>query len=230
MVIQEFDAKVIAKKYLTKDVIEVSFSIPETFTFQAGQFVMLKMFQGEASKFKSYSILNPPSQKGKLDLCIKILEGGFASEAFKILKVGDTLLMRGIFGQFTFRKESPSSEVWFIGTGTGVTPFYSMIKEYVPTMAHKKFRLIFGVRKKEDLFYNEEFQELQKRFPNFSYWPTLSQEEWEGYSGRVQKHLGEDLSDKDFYICGLKEMVLETQQYLLDKGVAAEHIHFERYN
>ena len=154
MAIQEFEAKVIAKKYLTKDVIELSFSIPESFTFQAGQFVMLKVFQGEIYKFKSYSVLNPPSQKGKLDLCIKIVEGGFASEAFKVLQVGDSLTMRGIFGHFTFKEESLSSGAWFIGTGTGVAPFYSMLKEYVPRMPGKKFRLIFGVRKKEDLFYH----------------------------------------------------------------------------
>ena len=71
---------------------------------------------------------------------------------------------------------------------------------------------------------------MEKKYAHFQYWPTLSQEEWEGYSGRVQKHLGEDLQDIDFYICGLKDMVLETQQYLLDRGVAPENIHFERYN
>src|SRR3989338_3205021 len=122
MAIQEFDAKIIAKRDLTKDVIELSFSIPESFTFQAGQFVMLKVFQGEASKFKSYSILSPPYQKGKLDLCIKIIEGGFASEAFKLIQIGDSILIRGTFGQFIFKKDSPSQEAWFIGTGTGIAP------------------------------------------------------------------------------------------------------------
>ena len=67
-------------------------------------------------------------------------------------------------------------------------------------------------------------------YPHFVYFPTLSQEDWEGYSGRVQKHLGEDLHNKDFYICGLKDMVLETQQYLLERGVPASCIHFERYS
>ncbi|MDP3728420.1 MAG: FAD-dependent oxidoreductase [bacterium] len=227
MAIQEFEAEVISKKYLTKDVIELSFSIPETFDFQAGQFIMLRLFYENVYKFKSYSILNSPSQKGKLDLCIKIIDGGFASEAFKLLNIGEYLTMRGPFGQFTFK--DTEKEAWFIGVGTGVTPFYSMLKEYLPK-SQKNFRLIFGVRKKEDLFYHEEFQALEKNFSHFSYCPTLSQETWEGYSGRVQKHLGEDLQNKDFYICGLKEMVLETQEYLLKRGVAPERIHFERYS
>src|SRR3989344_637823 len=206
MAIQEFEAEVISKKDLTKDVIELSFTLPETFDFCAGQFVMLRLFHDNVYKFKSYSVLSPPSQKGRLDLCIKIIDGGFASEAFKVISIGEKITLRGPFGQFMFRDQAP--EAWFIATGTGVAPFFSMLKEYLPR-SEKKFRLIFGVRKKEDLFY---------------------QEEWEGYSGRVQKHLVEDLQNKDFYICGLKEMVLETQQYLLDRGVAPERIHFERYS
>ena len=227
MAIQECDVQVLAKNCLTKDVVELSFSLPESFEYQAGQFVMLRMKNADIYKFKSYSVLSPPSQKGRMDLCVKIIDGGFASEAFKVLDVGQTLTMRGPFGQFTFKDKA--QEAWFIGTGTGVTPFYSMLKEYHPK-SEKKFRLIFGVRKKEDLFYHQEFQEMEKTYPTFKYWPTLSQEEWGGYSGRVQKHLGEDLQNKDFYICGLKEMVVETQEYLLKRGVGPEHIHFERYS
>ena len=197
MAIQEFEAEVISKKYLTKDVIGLSFTLPETFEFRAGQFVMLRLFHDNVYKFKSYSVFSAPSEKVRLDVCIKISDGGFASEAFKVLSVGEKITLRGPFGQFTFRDQAP--EAWFIATGTGVAPFFCMLKEYLPK-SEKKFRLIFGVRKKEDLFYQEEFQALEKKYPHFHYFPTLSQEEWEGYSGRVQKHLGEDLQNNDFYI------------------------------
>lgn len=230
MVIQEFQGKIISKKYLTKDVVEFSFSIPETFDFNAGQFVMLRLCRDNVSKLKSYSVLNKPSQRGQLDLCVKLIEGGFASETFRILELGESVTIRGPFGQFIYRDGTPSSEAWFIGTGTGLAPFYSMITEFLEK-SQKKFKLIFGVRTKEDLFYYDFFKDLEKKYPQFSYCPTLSREEWDGAaSGRVQKVLGEDLQNKDFYICGLKEMVLETQQYLLDRGVAPERIHFERFS
>jgi len=230
MGIQEFEAEIIEKRDLTHDVIFLSLAVPEMFVFVAGQFIMLRIRNGDVYKFKSYSILNPPSQKGRLDICIKIIDGGFASESFKNMQVGEKLTVRGPFGAFTFKKESPAEAFWFIGTGTGVAPLYSMLKQHLTEFPHKKFRLIFGVRSKEDLLFHEEFQDMEKKHSNFHYWPTLSQEEWSGYNGRVQKHLGEDLHTKDFYICGLKEMVLETQQYLLERGVAPEHIHFERYS
>ena len=230
MAIQEFEATIIEKKDLTKDVILLSFAVPESFAFLAGQFIMLRIRNGDTYKFKSYSVLNPPSQKGRMDLCIKIIDGGFASEAFKALEAGQSMTMRGSFGQFVFHPESVAEEFWFIGTGTGVAPLYCMIKEHLKHYPQKKFRLIFGVRSKADLLFHEEFQDLEKMHANFQYWPTLSQEEWSGYNGRVQRHLGEDLHKNDFYICGLKEMVLETQQYLLDRGVDAKHIHYERYS
>ena len=47
--------------------------------------------------------------------------------------------------------------------------------------------------------------------------------------GRVQLHLPSDLQHKTFYICGLKEMVLETRELLLSKGVSPDKIKVERY-
>lgn len=229
MGIQEFEVKLIEKKSLTKDVIELSFSVPESFEFKAGQFVMLRVQNENIFKFKSYSVLNSPLQKGRMDFCIKLVDGGFASEAFKCIEVGDTLLMRGTFGHFILDLHTDADEIWMIGTGTGIAPFYSMLKTYLGKST-KKFRLIIGVRTQEDLLYHDEFREMEKKHKNFIYSPTLSKEDWDGFTGRVQKHLGGDLQGKDFYICGLKEMVLDTQKYLLDRKVDTKQIYFERYS
>ena len=48
--------------------------------------------------------------------------------------------------------------------------------------------------------------------------------------GHAQDHLGKDLQNKTFYICGLKDLVLETKELLLNKGVDSKNIKFERYN
>jgi ferredoxin-NADP reductase len=191
---------------------------------------MFRLERSALSKLKPYSILNAPSQKGRLDFAIKIVEGGHASECFKDMKVGDTFETKGPFGHFFFKEESSASRFCFIGTGTGIAPFYSMIAEFAPKFPQKHFHLVFGVRKKEGLFLHEEFQALAAKYPNVEYWPTLSREEWEGRSGRVQTHLREDIQDKEFYICGLKEMVEDTTEHLIAMGVEREKIHFERYS
>ncbi len=227
MAIQSFISTVISKKSLTSDVIQLSFSVPEAFLFQAGQFVNLKITSQGVTKPRSYSILSPPSQRRQIELCIKIVPEGFASQAFVQLKPGDQLPVMGPFGHFLFDEQA--DEHWFICTGTGITPFYSMLKEYLPKCQQKRFHLLFGVRYKKDILFAEEFALWKHSYPWFDYTITLTGESWEGKSGRVQQHLPADLQGKTFYICGLKDLVLETKALLIGFGVSPPRIRFERY-
>ncbi len=217
------------KRYLTDDVLFFSLSVPWEFTFKAGQFVSIKVVRGGEWKLKSYSIFSPPSLRGQLDFCAKIIPNGFASEVFKIMKKGDSFTLKGPLGHFGF--DEVTDEHWFIGTGTGIAPLYSIIQEYARKYPDKKFRLIHGVRKRANLIYFEELMQLQREIPNFTFIPTLSQEEWSGHTGRVQTCLEhEDLSNKTFYVCGLAEMVLEVKELLLSKSVAPERMKVERFD
>ncbi len=227
-IIQSFNAALLEKRYLTKDVLLLTFSVPESFAFQAGQFVTFILKHQEQSKARSYSILNPPSEKGKINLCIKVLDSGFASNIFQKSKLGDQFLVKGPFGHFLF--DSQSKEHWFIGAGTGVAPLYSLIKEHLPKHPEMKFKLVLGFRNLSSVLFFSEIKELENAFPNFNFLLTLSQEASDGPRGRVQQHLGNDLQEKTFYICGLKDLVLETRKYLLERGVAPEKIRFERYD
>jgi ferredoxin-NADP reductase len=226
IMISESTIKLVLKKNLTEDVILFSFSVPKDFTFEAGQYIMLKMINGIDSKWRAYSICSPPSQVEQIDLCVKIVVGGFASELFKKVEVGQEFLMKSVFGHFIFEQ---AEESWFICAGTGIAPMYSMIKEHLLKLPHMKFVLLASFRCKTNLLFHDEFNELTK-YDNFEYYPTLTREKWEGRTGRVQEHLPEDCSGKTFYLCGLKELVLETKEVLLSKGVAKEKIKFERYS
>ncbi len=227
---EKFESEVLKLEYMTDDVFFMSITCPETFTFKAGQYVMFRLFRGEMSKLRAYSILNEPSQKGQLDFAIKIVDGGHASECFKEMKAGDTMEVKGPLGHFVFREASDAKKFVFIGTGTGVAPFYSMVKEWAEKMPDREFHLIFGVRNQAGLFLHDKFHDWAETHKNFCYTPTLTREEWEGKTGRVQTHLTGGLADTDFYICGLKEMVLDVKKHLEEQGVPAERIFFERYN
>ena len=226
----EFTGTLSEKKYISDDVMYLSFEVENSFSFQAGQFITLKVMKGEEFRLRSYSILNPPSEKGKVDLCIKLVEGGFASEVLKKAKKGDSFQVKGPLGHFVFDGDDKNKEIWFMGGGTGVAPLYSMLKEHLADHKPTKFVLIFAVKEKKDLFMHEKFQQLDKKYSHFTYIPTLTREEWSGAVGRVQVHLPAVLEDKTFYICGLKELVLETKEFLFRKGVALRNIRFERYS
>src|SRR3989344_450963 len=224
--IQTFKAELIEKSNLTSDVLFLSFKVPKNFTFKAGQFVTMILKLDQVQKPRSYSILSPPSKIGFLDFCVKIINNGFASEIFRELEIGDEITIKGPLGHFIF-DEKTENEHWFIGVGTGVTPLYSMIKEY--SDSGKILKLLFGEKTQKDLLFHDEFLQLKVNHPNFEYIPTLSRGTWNGKTGRVQKYLPGDLQNKTFYICGLKELVIETKELLLNKGVIPLNIKFERY-
>ena len=225
--ITEFSGTLVEKKMLTEDVMFLSFSVPERFTFSAGQYIIIKIENQGVLRLKSYSILNPPSQKGKIELCVKIIPQGFASEIFQSAVVGQQFQFRGPFGHFSF--DESAKDHWFICAGTGITPLYSMIMENVDKYSQVSFTLLFGVRWEKNLFLHDELQKLQQKHQNFTFIPVLSREIWDGKRGRVQQFLPEYLQEKTFYICGLRELVLETKELLLSKGVQPERIRMERY-
>jgi CDP-4-dehydro-6-deoxyglucose reductase len=99
----------------------------------------------------------------------------------------------------------------------------------------RRLTLIFGVRYEHSLLYREEFEELERKHPNFRFWPTLSRPEasWTGKTGHVQSHLAAAIGDRrdvDVYICGLKAMVDDVRAQLKGMGFDRKQIIYEKYD
>lgn len=228
--IQRFNGKLVTKEYLSSDVVLLKFELDSEFSFMEGQYAMIYIVKGDMKKWKPYSIFSPPFQKESLDLCIKIVEGGFASAVFDKVREGETFPMKGPFGRFFFDNKTANKTHYFIGVGTGLAPLNSILFENLEKYPDKKFKLLLGARLKEGVIFHEKFKKLDKDNKNFEYTPTITREKWDGLQGRVHEHLSGDLSDTTFYICGLKEMVFETKEKLESLGVKPENIKFERYS
>ena len=218
-----------AREDLTPDTIILKMSCVDDFSFESGQFITLFIEKDGARKPRSYSIFSDPEQEGCFDLCIKIVEGGYASEMFASSKVGDEFDCKGPFGHFKFNKEDSNSKVCMIGTGTGIAPFYSMLKDNLGKSS-KKFHLIFGVRYVRDLILIDEFDKMVVGNSNFTYDTAVSREEFRGKQGRVTTVLPQEVDDTTFYICGLKDMVFSVKDELISRGVDIKNIKFERYD
>jgi len=228
--LQKFTSKVTKIDYLTHDVFIMGLEAPEDFSYEPGQFVtLIGIDDGERKRARAYSILRRP-KGGDLELCIKVVNGGFASEVFKKTKIGDKFTVRGPSGHFVFDEDPNRKEHYFVGTGTGVVPLYSMIDLFLGQRPGEKFHLLFGVRAQKNLFLHDEFLDLAKKHPNFTYTPTLTRDPgWGGAEGRVQTHFPADLKNKTFYICGLPELVDDATQILTERGVDQSDIKFEKY-
>ena len=228
MAIGKYEGTVTDIEYLSDSVIVLSLDVPQEFTFTAGQFVIFQFEEDGKKHPKSYSIYNAPSEKGVLQSCIKLIDGGYASERFKKMKTGEKIPFRGPLGGLKF--DSSNKNHFFICTGTGITPFCSIFKEHLESHPDCQFTLLFGTRFEKDIVLRKEFSKMEQEFDNFTYLVTLSREDWDGLKGRVMEHLPASVEGTSFYICGLKDMVLDTRQKLFDQGVDAQHIKIERYS
>lgn len=226
-------AKLVEKIELTHDVVEFIFEFKKNCEFQAGQFINFKVDDnGEFPCFRAYSICSAPNGKDFV-ICIKLVENGRGTEWLNSLKEGNEVEFLGPQGKFLF--EEGSKKHTFIATGTGVAPFKSMIEDQLNKGNKSEIQLVFGVRSEEDIFYKEFFEKLEKKHENFKFHLALSKpsENWKGLKGRVTEALKEiniDTKNTTFYICGLKNMIEDVENLLLEKGVQKEAIKFEKYD
>jgi ferredoxin-NADP reductase len=219
--------KLVHKKMLSRDIMELRFERPSGFSFVAGQFVRFQISMSGEMVSRPYSISSSPVEE-YLEFCVKIIPGGKASYYFSQIESGTSALVSAPQGVFICKPEHQPTKM-FIATGAGVAPIMSMIEERLENATGENLRLLFGVREVEDVFWAERLDELKASYSNFKYQLTLSRpnDEWKGLRGRVSEHLTHASLDAEYYICGSVEMVKDVRGLLLEKGVGPKTVHFE---
>ena len=230
-------------KNLTPDVKHFELTLEDDMEFKAGQFINLSFeHEGELVR-KPYSIASHPLNPKKIELCIKLVPEGKLTPLLFEKKVGFSLQVMGPLGLFNLDKirsikesdsliADPIPNLVFIGTGTGIAPLRSMIKDILANEEPYEMKLIFGVRFEGHHCYENEFSDLQKLAPQLQYIPVVSRptDSWYGRLGHVQQNLDMIQPDNSqVFICGLPEMVEGVTQKLLEKGFTTEQIHSEKY-
>ncbi len=206
-----------------------------TFTFQAGQFVALKLKSPDGDVIRYYSIASSPSADNIIELCIAFKPGGAGSEIlWNNIQEGSKLEVGGPMGKFLLNLPI-TRELCFIATGTGIAPLRSMIGYIFQSgISHGPITLIMGNRTEADNLYASEFELLQAQHPDFRFIPTLSRPspDWTGEQGYVhavyQKHYA-DKRPATFYLCGWQEMLKEARNKLEAMGYDRDSIRLESY-
>lgn len=203
--------------------------------FQPGQFIMLDLPIDAEFTTRSYSIASAPNSDGWIELCIvKKPDGPGTRYLFEQIEVGEVLHVSEPQGKFVL--EDVSVPLCMVCTGTGVAPFRSMILGLL-----KRFNglpmpvtLVFGNRYEEDILYREEWEQLQKTDPNFTFIPVLSREiNWKGVKGYVHESylpIARNFPETHFYLCGWTTMVREAKNTLKALGFSRKQLKFELYD
>ncbi len=202
----------------------------------------------EESITRAYSMANYSEEKGVIILNIrinppppstpKVPPGQMSSYIFS-LKPGDKLLISGPYGEF-FTKDT-ENEMVFIGGGAGMAPMRSHIFDQLKRLNTKrKISFWYGARSLKEMFYEDDFNILEKEFENFTWNIALSEpipeDNWNGYKGFIHQVVYDSYlkdhpapEDCEYYVCGPPLMLHAVLQMLDNLGVEPENILFDDF-
>jgi ferredoxin--NADP+ reductase len=194
------------------------FGFRREFAFKAGQVIGISLSKDGPRRL--YSICSG-EQDPEIWILYNVIEEGYLTPRMASLEKGDSVWITEPRGSFT----GSSAPALWIAAGTGIAPFYSMFRSGLYTNK----TLIHGSRYLEQFFFFDEFAE--ELGPNYI---RCCSSEYDDhvYHGRVTSYLDElESLDTDlmYYLCGSSEMVVDTRDILIGKGVPYDHIISEIY-
>lgn len=196
---------------------------------------------------RAYSMANYPEEEGIVKLNVRIatppfgkqVPPGIGSSYVWSRKAGDKVTIAGPFGEFYGRETG--KEMVFIGGGAGMAPLRSIIFDQLKRLnTTRKISYWYGGRSLKELFYLEDFEALEKQFPNFKWNIALSdpsqEDNWTGYKGFIHNVVLENYlknhdapEDIEYYLCGPPMMISAVLSMLDSLGVEPDNIFFDDF-
>lgn len=217
--------------------------------FVPGQYIQVHFRDGNGETLRrSYSLatrhdhaLGPGEA---VELAVSFVSGGAATAVFEALRPGDRIQASGPYGEFGLRDDDRNGRYLLIATGTGVTPYRSMLPLLEQRIVERDIDvlLLFGARDPQELMYGDEFRAFADAHPRFRFVPCFSR--WrpsrelpapphpDTRLGHVQRHLPEFAPDpaRDIaYLCGNPDMVEASVALLRAAGLPEPRIRYEKY-
>ena len=203
--------------------------------------------------FRAYSMANHPAESNIIMLNIRIATPPFDRKSGGFMKVnpgicssyifsrkpGDKVTISGPYGEF-FIKDT-KKEMMFIGGGAGMAPMRSHIFDLYKTRGtDRKATFWYGGRSLRELFYVDEFEEIEKKNPNFEFHIALSEpvpeDNWKGSTGFIHQVIMDEYlknhpepEEIEYYLCGPPMMNDAVLKMLDDYGVPPEMIAFDDF-
>ena len=212
----------------------------------------LKMKNTEYT-FRAYSMANHPAEGNIVMLNIRIatppwdrakgafmnVNPGVCSSYIFSRKPGDKVTISGPYGEFFIKQTD--NEIVFVGGGAGMAPMRSHIFDlFLTKRTTRKVSFWYGARSLREVFYVDEFEAIEKEFPNFKFHLALSEpkpeDNWTGYTGFIHQVLYDNYLSKhdapediEYYLCGPPMMNSAVTNMLDNQGVPAENVMYDDF-
>ena len=236
--VQEYQAVVKSTTVMTPDIKEIRFKLvePKEIEFRPGQYIQIKAPDPDGdSVFRAYSISSKASDKTEVELNVRLVPGGIGSTYLHNLKEGDPVTFTGPFGEFEL-SDDPETEIICVGGGCGMAPMKSILHTMFEENPNRKAFFFFGCRGTSDIFYLDDYLEMEKKYPGFKVVYALSDmqpgEEWDGEKGFI--HLSADkLLDRggkrQAFLCGPPPMINAVMEVFEDKELHDKDIFYDKF-
>jgi len=135
----------------------VRISIPEGFSWFAGQYITLIREDGIA---RSYSIASRP-EDGCIEMHVRRIPGGAMSNWLHGgVGIGASVRFRGPFGDCFYTPGEPDAPLLLAGTGTGLAPLFGIVRESIRQKHSGTIRVFHGALNESGLYLREEMRQL----------------------------------------------------------------------
>ena len=244
-------AQITIPKY---DIKYSDYDIDEKFRGDWDHFDMWSLTcKNDTETIRAYSMANYPAEGNIITLNVRIatppmdrtthkwmnVSPGISSSYIFSLKPGDKVRMSGPYGDFHI--QDTDAEMLYIGGGAGMAPLRAQILHLFRTLhTSRKVSYWYGARSKKEIFYEEDFRELEKQFPNFSFHIALSdpqpEDNWTGYTGFIHQVILDNYlknheapEDIEYYMCGPGPMANAVKTMLENLGVERSQLFFDDF-
>ena len=215
--------------------------------------------RNEETTVRAYSMANYPAEGDRCLLTVRIatppfkpkpevgfqdVMPGIASSYIFTLKPGDKVLMSGPYGDFHPIFDSKKEMMW-IGGGAGMAPLRAQIMHMTKTLntRDREMHYFYGARALNEVFYLDDFLQLEKEFPNFHFHLALDRPDPAADAAGVKYTPGfvhqviydtylkdhENPEDIEYYMCGPGPMSNAVNGMLDSLGVEPENIHYDNF-
>ena len=198
--------------------------------FTAGQFTSLALDIDGERIARPYSFLSSPGQQ-PTEFFFYTATGGVLSNALFQLQPGDKLWVKQhANGFFTLNEVPDTRDLWLLGTGTGVAPFYSILGTDEPWQRFENIVLVNAVRIGADLQYLDLVEQLRSQHDRqFQFQAFVSRETVANTlpgripaaiaDGSLERAVGLELATGNSHVmlCGNPDMVKDTIEILKER-------------
>lgn len=224
--------KVLTTHHWNKGLFSFSVSRPASFRFVSGQFVMIGLMVNGKPLMRAYSMASPFWDESLEFLSIIVPDGPLTSQLCKIQSGDEILLGAKPTGTLTLDALLPGKRLHLIGTGTGLAPWMSIIRDPEAYERYEKITVQHTVRQVEDLAFRDALESQLADDPLIAdeakqkliYDASVTKcPTWTGENRRITQRIesGDYPLDPEFdrvMLCGSMAMIKETGALLESLG------------